>query len=576
MKRTILHICSLFPAAAISMVLAVGMGACADSAEELAEYEDGIYSVGLSLTVDGVSAMGATPPGDYDDGRATAYENYINVPDGDFRVMLFEPEKPYKLVAAIGDVQVTAVEADATVSKTYMLVGRLPKRIEDGSYKFVMLANWEGSGARYPEVTPGVTTLDEVAEASVFNYAAGFDLRSAQGFPLYGIKDCDNVQFVPDRVADLGTLHLLRAMAKIELRAAAGSLPISKAVLTRANAKGLAAPRGIYRQEDYVKGSYAADYLDRIHLPEEGGTITEIPFRQLADGRYVLYVPEYDNTSASAGEKARIRLFFEKTGGWEYFVDFKYYNEETAGKAGAALDAPFDIRRNYYYIYTIDKQPDSLIVDVQPYACVTLQPVFGLERDEEGYIVVRNKQGEVIKYIRTDDKELTLGPIEMPFYGTISGVYDNKRRALLGFMGDTCQVFYNYSDEEGKNMTSWEIYASDADGDIDFLSVDYIRIPDRSLLDSCTQNFYDRKGRVIERYVYPDNKTFEARTKEGEGADQLVGYAGERYGDKTITYYSYVPDEQGDTVKKPYMRIEIKTVDGQETEIYTNVEKDNG
>ena len=83
-----------------------------------------------------------------------------------------------------------------------------------------------------------------------------------------------------------------------------------------------------------------------------------------------------------------------------------------------------------------------------------------MERDEEGYIIVRNNKGEVIKYIRTDGAELTLGPVDMPYYGVIQAVFDSKRRALLGYLPDGRMVYWNYNgeDQNTSDMTSWEIY----------------------------------------------------------------------------------------------------------------------
>lgn len=412
MNGVIRHIRSLW----IAVVLIAMFGACTDEPEQTAVPSEpaaaGSYGVGLRLTVGDISASRATPPGDYGDGRSTAYENYINIPDGDFRVLLFESQAPYRLIDALNDVRVTAVEADIVNSKTYVLTGNIAKPVE-GSFKLAILANWEGCGAEYPETVSGQTTIDEVANASLYRYAADFELGPGRGIPMYGIKDCANVKFLPDMAADLGTLHLLRALAKVEVRTAAGSLAITEIRLTRAHTGGLAAPRGIYRQQDYVKESYAADYLDGIHLPAATEMLGEIPFREVAAGRYVLYVPEYDNTSADAG-KTRIRLSFEQADGQEYFVDFKFYDAQTAREAGARMDDPFDIRRNHYYIYTVDKKFDTdlrAIVDVIPYIGVPLDPEFGLKVDDngntvdsEGNVIIIGRDGRIILLVTPDGR----------------------------------------------------------------------------------------------------------------------------------------------------------------------------
>lgn len=401
----------LFGAARV-LLAALLAAACSESADDTTApgAAEGPFGVGLRLTVSEVPTSRTTPSGDYDDGRSAAYENYINVPDGDFRVMLFEASEPYRFMGELDEVRVTAVEADVVRSKTYVLTGSLA-RPADGTFKLMILANWQGSEARYPAAEPGVTTIDDIAAASLYSYPSDFRLGPGRGIPMYGIKDCTDVSFRPGIAADLGTVHMLRAMAKVEVRMAEGSLPLEKIVLTRAQDCGLAAPRGVYSREDYVKESHSADYLDGIHLSSQAGIIGEIPFRQLSAERYFLYVPEYDNTSAGA-VKSRIRLNFERADGQDYFVDFKYYDLHTAREAGAGIGDPFDLRRNCHYIYTVHKRTDTditVIVDILPYIGVPLEPQFGLtideygnKRDADNNIVVTGKDGLVIVRIAPD------------------------------------------------------------------------------------------------------------------------------------------------------------------------------
>lgn len=373
--------------------------------------ELGYNKVGLNLTISDISSSRATPDGNYDDARMTAYENYINIPDGDYRIMLFEPTAPHTLVSCLSDVRVTAVEADIPTSKTYTLTGNLPKSVRNGSYKLLILANWEGCGASYPETAASRTTIDDICSASTFHYSEDFDIGPGRGIPMYGIKHCADVEFRQTVAADLGTIHMLRAMAKIEIRQTAGSLPITGAALSRCNDKGLAAPYKVYEQSDYVKDNYTKDYLDKIHIPDNANVITDIPLIRRQNGSYTIYVPEYDNISDGA-EKARLSLSFEKADGQDYFIDFKFYDNKTAQEAGSLINTPFDIQRNYYYIYTVDKKRDTELkidVDVIPYTGVSLNPEFGLSVDENGNktdkngnIVVTGKDGRIILKIHPD------------------------------------------------------------------------------------------------------------------------------------------------------------------------------
>lgn len=384
MYRPLLHIREFFMAVAVVLLALIPLSCSDDMGGEIPE--TGFCNVGLRLTLDEIGGTKA-PEGSYDDGRSTPYENYINVIDGDFRLMLFEATAPYRLVTEIKNIEITAVEADVYTSKTYILLGQVPASVRNASYKLLFVANWRGCDGEYPELVPGETTIDGLAEASTYGYVSGFRPGSGRGIPMFGIKDCENLEFKEDVFTDFGKLHLLRAMAKIEVRPSEYGLPIADAVMTRSNDAGLAVPRKIYSQTDYVKNSYIMDYLDTIHIPESTEVTDDIPFFKQDDGSFVLYVPEYDNTSPSASATmSRIHLKFDASDGIDeiYFdgdVDFKYYSAQAALDAGKNVGDRFDVKRNHYYRYTVTKKVDlsmEIVVDVIPYSEVNLEPGFGL------------------------------------------------------------------------------------------------------------------------------------------------------------------------------------------------------
>lgn len=382
MYRSLLHISQKITVAMALLLMVLIPVSCSDKLDGTQEY--GCCNVGLRLTLDEISSTKA-PSGSYDDGRSTPYENYINVAEQDFKVLLFEPIYPYKLASEIQNIKINAVEADRLTSKTYLLLGNVPATMKSGSYKVVFLANWKGCGGHYPAVTPGITTIDDIANGSSFNYAADFSLGPGRGIPMYGVKDCENLTFEKDLLTDFGRMHLLRAMAKVEVKASETGLPLKSATLTRSYNSGLAAPLKIYRQEDYVRGSYINDYLDSIHLPDTPSVIESLPFTKKDDGSFVIYLPEYDNTSASA-TASQIHLVFDASDSfdeilYEEDIDFKYYSMQAALDAGKNLGDKFDVKRNHCYIYTVTKKIDPgirIVVDVIPYSSVELDPEFGL------------------------------------------------------------------------------------------------------------------------------------------------------------------------------------------------------
>ena len=234
-------------------------------------------------------------------------------------------------------------------------------------------------------MTAGETTIEELctAESSRYTFSAPFVLSRERLIPMYGVKSCEEMTFTPGMLTHLGTVHLLRAMAKVEMSCKTSGWTLEKVELLRYNATGCCAPSGVYSQDDYVKGNYAGDYTDAVHLPD--GRNDEAPktraFDRTADGRFVAYVPEYRNVAAGtanrkAADAAEMRVRFKEAPGKEYAVEFKYYN---APPEGSAVGDPFDIRRNYYYKFSISKtsEPD-LVVEVFPYELVELDPGFGL------------------------------------------------------------------------------------------------------------------------------------------------------------------------------------------------------
>ncbi len=344
----------------------------------------------------------------YVDGNIN--ENYIDIEHNGFRIYLFDMNNRY--LAWLNTITVSAV--DGTDCREYKVTGVVLDDVTIGSrFKVVILANWPS----YPiNMETGKTTIDDICTGrmSMFGYRSSFELDASANslMPFYGVHEYDGITIDDGKCTYLPEpVTLLRAMAKIEIRTTEGSLPITNATLTCANDRGFAAPYHVYHQNDYDKGNYADDYVDGVYVPGNANVLTDVPLRKLQDGRYMLYVPEYDNTS-SAALKAQIRLSFADTFAEECLLDFVYYDAASAEKQNANVGDSFDIRRNNYYIYTVNKKRDTelkLIVDVIPYTVVPLPPFFGLTVDEygnkidsQGNALVADKDGHVIVKIAPD------------------------------------------------------------------------------------------------------------------------------------------------------------------------------
>lgn len=391
MKSFIRHMYILLHSAAVWIVAAVVLHSCADNTDVLPEYEDEDYSLGLQLVFENISALSGTPDGDYDDGRATAYENYIDIGNGDFRFYFFSGDDSY-----IGPIRISSLiplsGEPLQSSKIYEAMGAIEAELSScTSFKVCVLANWK----TYPELKVGdpLSKLWDSMDENICNYTG--TLSAENTIPLYGIREYDDFTLTPNRFTSLGRINLLRAFAKVEVDFDETVPAVTSISLTRVNSTGFKAPAEVTVEGDYVHGSYDDDYVDTPHIPDNTNVLEDVAIPivygaatdSFALRRYVIYVPEYDNISSGA-TPASIKI---ELAGYDFAhsIDFKYYS-------GDRENMPFDILRNYWYhfsVYMCDIDL-KLHLDVLPYISVPLEPSAGLEMDSYGNYV--DKAGNAV------------------------------------------------------------------------------------------------------------------------------------------------------------------------------------
>lgn len=366
----------------------------------------------------------ATPTdGDYAPGSGN--ENFIDISAGDFALYIFTSgDASAAAPSLIARAEITGlVPADGGTSeppKRYLCRFRVDdaKLLFDtttgkASFRLVMLANWHawtlasGQWADYPVLAAGAT-VDDLYRAvgstrSFPKSAVGPVLKRDTRVPLFGIHQYSGVDLMANGLTDLDeTLHLLRAFAKIEVYDGRDTQrSIESVTLTRCNSLFKCMPSRVYDKGDYVTGSHTTDYVDHVSIPGDDAdadgaaapdVFTDIPFYPDGKGSWIIYVPEYDNTSASA-TKAQIKITF--AGDFpdsEDYVDFKYYS-------GAQKDNEFDISRNNWYVYQITKKDldVKVTVVVLPYSSVILDPDYGLDIEKD-FIPVYDDNGYIMAY----------------------------------------------------------------------------------------------------------------------------------------------------------------------------------
>lgn len=440
-----------------------------------------------------------------------------------------------------------------------------------------MLANW----GTYPTLAKGddIAALWSDNADNIYRFSDR-PLSLEHNIPLYGIQEYTGVTLTPNMLLQLGRIHLLRAYAKVEVNLSPNVQDVESLTISRVNPRGYKAPLDVDEVGDYVHNSYEADYANTLHIPVIAREEVIGDFKMTYAGgepggfrRYIAYIPEYDNTSAGA-VKSFIKInYADKTFDPDHRIEFKYY--QATGPHGK--DEPFDLTRNYWYRFNVTGGPSTITVDVQPYALVTLKPNFGLERDEDGNIIIRDQDGNIIRIVMVDNTVLNFDPFTIPNIGESTGVFDENNHCILAYLKDGRKIVYNYCDLGRTELMSWEIYSSEDDEEhLVHLEEEYIRYrynwETKKYEEEFHHNYYDDGGCLITRYVYPGDDSFNNRPQGGESSDAIrtVRYEGDLYGDKTVYHYKY---DAADGTLKLFLKVivtkkEVTDEDGNTSYIY--------
>lgn len=383
-------------AMACLLLVAAGCGesaVCGGMPDEELPSPDAECLVGFEIVV-GNSAGPSTrapqkPEGGYAPGEG--YENHIDIPGRDFRILFFAADtgKDDKLDDSryIGQMFVESVRPVASVNpekKRYYVMGGMPQahtgKIVGKQVQVVVLANWGTEAYTNLDLKPEVTSITGLCAdaAGIYTYKAREFPSAANLIPLFGVTNPMVLDFDAFNFAHLGTIHLLRAVAKIEVQAESGT-HIKSVRLSHYNMRGYCAPTGVIRNDDYVHNDYVQDYANTPHLVENSVADEPLYLNKVVndDGRFLIYVPEYGNLQVQDDVRAKLWITFEGEEKEHTIpVEFKYYNDMPGGKKGDH----FDILRNYWYKFNVTGVLGDMevVIDVRPYSEVELEPGFGL------------------------------------------------------------------------------------------------------------------------------------------------------------------------------------------------------
>ena len=202
-------------------------------------------------------------------------------------------------------------------------------------YKIMVFANC-------PEVGKSSTWNDYLP----FTMPESGNTEALTSIPMWGVKTVNGVTFTAGTNTNIGTIFVLRAMAKVEIALAdeiAEEYALTSASFNTYNTKVNCIPSGYAEVEKTELLNTVDCFNDNDISPSEG-----LAFMNVEEGkRMVAYVPEYDNDKGLLEMKVILS-------GSEYTIPFNDIKEST----------PFDVIRNHYYEYTITGVNEEIDVEV--------------------------------------------------------------------------------------------------------------------------------------------------------------------------------------------------------------------
>lgn len=263
-----------------------------------------------------------------DDG--TAYENAINTEQLQIKVC-------DENGTIIGDVEnVIAINNGTDTNPEYSITGTWENAADKLSKakKIMVFANCGTS-----IVTPG--NIQNLAFA-----------RSAttQYIPMWGVTTLTN-ELVVGKSNNLGTIDLLRSLAKVKVKLADGmksrKYSLGAMQLNNYNTSGYTLPLTY----NTVASTAAIRFGNSLHA--NSSWAQSITMTNNGDESIMLYIPEYDNINAATDRKATISLQLMRDGEEEgnYTLHFCNYTPEGAPDAAST----YNIQRNHYYEYTVGR-----------------------------------------------------------------------------------------------------------------------------------------------------------------------------------------------------------------------------
>ena len=319
------------------------LSACRQEQDGLAVADESAASVQVSFTLTTASGNASTRVGTDEPG--TGYENYIDITNNNFRFLLFDTEDD-TFVYSFTPQSVTPAGASGDYAQTYKVEGEMPEEYADFNYKVVVLANWP----TYPSENDLTgKTIQDICLAYTYNYTDSFVPSESQLIPFYGVATISTT-LCPDISTNLGSIDLLRALCKVEVKCSADGFTLKEVKLNKYSTKGMCAPLNVYNntKEDWEK-------YEKIHLPQDNTVGVSLSLSN-PDGTFIAYVPEYNN---AALKDSYLEVTLTDANNKEVTLKSPniYFKNYTDGSPVEGSD--YDLIRNHWYQFDITKVDDG-------------------------------------------------------------------------------------------------------------------------------------------------------------------------------------------------------------------------
>ena len=265
---------------------------------------------------DGWEDYNPTDPGD-------AYENAINADQLQIKVC----DKDGNIIGDVQDVRVI----ENQITGTWEKAGALLKKAN----KIMVFAN---------------CGTDNVTLDNISSLAFRVD-QTKQYIPMWGVTTLTK-DLVVGKQNNLGTIDLLRSLAKVKVKMADGmkarGYALGSITFNNYNTEGFTLPL-TYNTSKNTKEILFSGSLNAKPSWSQSVTMTNTTTDEES---IMLYIPEYDNKAAAADRKASITLNLKCDGmdDGTYTLQFCNYVDGVADPSTL-----YNIQRNHYYEYTVNK-----------------------------------------------------------------------------------------------------------------------------------------------------------------------------------------------------------------------------